>query len=67
MSGMQAYLDSRQRAGLLALPGPVDLVARTTVELCVLWGALVLSLLWRGVALSLLAVVSGSLLVKRET
>ncbi|MDP3892149.1 hypothetical protein, partial [Nocardioides sp.] len=23
---------------LLALPGPVDLVARTTVELCVLWG-----------------------------
>jgi len=38
MSGMEAYLDSRQRAGLLVLPGPVDLVARTTVELCVLWG-----------------------------
>ena len=38
MTGMEAYLDSRQRAGLLALPGPVDLVARTTVELCVLWG-----------------------------
>lgn len=38
MSGMGAYLDSRARAGLFTLPGPVDLVARTTVELCVLWG-----------------------------
>ena len=38
MAGMEAYLDSRQRAGLLTLPGPVDLVARTAVELCVLWG-----------------------------
>jgi AcrR family transcriptional regulator len=38
MTGMEAYLESRQRAGLIALPGPVDLVARTTVELCVLWG-----------------------------
>jgi hypothetical protein len=38
MSGMEAYLDSRQRARLIALPGPVGLVARTTVELCVLWG-----------------------------
>jgi hypothetical protein len=38
MSGMEAYLDSRQRAGLITLPGPVDVVARTTVELCVLWG-----------------------------
>jgi AcrR family transcriptional regulator len=37
MTGMEAYLDSRQRAGLLSLPGPVALVARTTVELCVLW------------------------------
>ena len=37
MSAMEAYLDGRQRAGLLALPGPVGLVARTTVELCVLW------------------------------
>ncbi len=37
MAGMEAYLESRQRAGLLTLPGPVDLVARTTVELCVLW------------------------------
>lgn len=37
MSGMQAYLDSRQRAGLIALPGPVEIVARTTVEICVLW------------------------------
>jgi len=38
MAGMEAYLESRQRAGLLALPGPADLVARTAVELCVLWG-----------------------------
>jgi AcrR family transcriptional regulator len=37
MAGVEAYLDSRQRAGLFALPGPADLVARTTVELCVLW------------------------------
>lgn len=37
MSGMAVYLDSRQSAGLLSLPGPVDLVARTIVELCVLW------------------------------
>lgn len=37
MTGMEAYLDSRQRAGLLTLPGPINLVARTTVELCVLW------------------------------
>ena len=37
MSGMEAYLDSRQRAGLITLPGPVEIVARTTVELCVLW------------------------------
>ena len=37
MTGMEAYLDRRQRAGLFTLPGPVDLVARTTVELCVLW------------------------------
>ena len=37
MAAMEAYLDGRQRAGLFALPGPVDLVARTTVELCVLW------------------------------
>jgi AcrR family transcriptional regulator len=37
ISGMEAYLDSRRRAGLLDLPGPVDLVARTTIELCVLW------------------------------
>ncbi|WP_332644780.1 TetR/AcrR family transcriptional regulator [Aeromicrobium sp.] len=37
MSGMEAYLDSRHRADLITLPGPVDIVARTTVELCVLW------------------------------
>lgn len=37
MSGMEIYLDSRHRAGLIALPGPVAIVARTTVELCVLW------------------------------
>lgn len=38
MTAMEAYLDNRQRAGLITLPGPVNLVARTTVELCVLWG-----------------------------
>jgi AcrR family transcriptional regulator len=37
MSAMEVYLNSRQRVGLFTLPGPVDLVARTTVELCVLW------------------------------
>ena len=30
MSAMEAYLDSRQRAGLFRLPGPVDLVAGVT-------------------------------------
>jgi AcrR family transcriptional regulator len=37
MAGVTAYLDIRHQAGLIALPGPVELVARTTVELCVLW------------------------------
>lgn len=37
MSGMETYLESRHRAGLIALPGPVAIVARTIVELCVLW------------------------------
>lgn len=38
MASMETYLDRRQRAGLLTLPGPVQLVARSTVELCALWG-----------------------------
>ena len=37
MSAMESYLDSRQRAGVLTLPGPTPIVARTVVELCVLW------------------------------
>jgi hypothetical protein len=37
MSAMESYLDSRQRAGLLTMPGPTPIVARTIVELCVLW------------------------------
>jgi AcrR family transcriptional regulator len=37
MSAMQGYLDSRQSAGLLTMPGPTPIVARTIVELCVLW------------------------------
>ena len=37
MSGMETYLSRRQAAGDLVLPGPVPLVARTVVELCVLW------------------------------
>lgn len=37
VSGMESYLDSRQRAGVLTLPGPTPIVARTIVELCVLW------------------------------
>jgi hypothetical protein len=37
MSAMEAYLDSRQRAALLTLPGPTPIVARTIVELWVLW------------------------------
>lgn len=37
MSGMQAYLSDRQRAGLLEVPGNLEIVSRTTIELCVLW------------------------------
>jgi AcrR family transcriptional regulator len=37
MSGVEAYLRARQATGALALPGPAPLVARTLVELCVLW------------------------------
>ena len=37
MSGMRAYLTDRQRAGLLEVPGNLDIVSRTAIELCVLW------------------------------
>jgi hypothetical protein len=37
MSGMQAYLTDRQRAGLLEVPGTLAIASRTTIELCVLW------------------------------
>lgn len=37
MSAMESYLDSRQRASLLTLPGPTPIVARSIIELCVLW------------------------------
>lgn len=37
MSGMEAYLRRRQASGGLVLPGPPPVVARTVVELCVLW------------------------------
>src|SRR5215207_3101891 len=37
VSGVEEYLLRRQRAGTVALPGPVPLVARTIVELCALW------------------------------
>ena len=37
MAGMEAYLRRRQATGVLVLPGPPPLVARTVVELCVLW------------------------------
>jgi AcrR family transcriptional regulator len=34
---VEEYLNRRQRAGTLILPGPAPLVARTVVELCALW------------------------------
>jgi AcrR family transcriptional regulator len=37
MSGMEAYLRQRAAAGVLVLPGPPAVVARTVVELCVTW------------------------------
>ena len=37
ISAMESYLDSRQQANVLSLPGPTPIVARTIVELCVLW------------------------------
>ena len=37
MGAMAEYLRRRRDAGLLAVPGRVELVARTVVELCVLW------------------------------
>ena len=38
MGAMAEYLRRRADAGHLAIPGVVELVARTMVELCVLWG-----------------------------
>jgi AcrR family transcriptional regulator len=37
VGAMEQYLARRHRAGTLTLPGPVELVARTIVELCALW------------------------------
>lgn len=37
MSGMETYLRERQATGVLTIPGPVAIVARTVVEVCVLW------------------------------
>jgi AcrR family transcriptional regulator len=37
VSGIEEYLVVRERAGLVSLPGPAPLVARTVVELCALW------------------------------
>jgi AcrR family transcriptional regulator len=37
MAGMEGYLRRRQATGALVLPGPPPLVARSIVELCVLW------------------------------
>jgi AcrR family transcriptional regulator len=37
VNGLEEYLVLRERAGLVSLPGPASLVARTIVELCALW------------------------------
>jgi AcrR family transcriptional regulator len=37
MTAMERYLRDREAAGVLRIPGSVPVVARTTVELCVLW------------------------------
>jgi AcrR family transcriptional regulator len=37
MSGMETYLRRRGTSGALVLPGPAPVVARTVVELCVVW------------------------------
>jgi hypothetical protein len=37
MGAVAEYLRRRKQAGLLRVPGRVELVARTAVELCVLW------------------------------
>jgi AcrR family transcriptional regulator len=37
MTAMERYLRDREAAGVLQIPGSVQVVARTTVELCVLW------------------------------
>lgn len=36
-SGIEEYLVRHERAGIISLPGPAPLVARTIVELCALW------------------------------
>jgi AcrR family transcriptional regulator len=37
MSAMERYLQDREEAGVLQIPGSVQVVARTAIELCVLW------------------------------
>jgi AcrR family transcriptional regulator len=37
VGAVEEYINRRQRAGTLTLPGPAPLVARTIVELCALW------------------------------
>jgi AcrR family transcriptional regulator len=37
VGAVEEYLNRRQQAGTLTLPGPVSLVSRTIVELCALW------------------------------
>jgi AcrR family transcriptional regulator len=37
MTAMERYLRDREAAGVLRIPGSVQVVARTAVELCVLW------------------------------
>jgi AcrR family transcriptional regulator len=37
VSGIEEYLVLHERAGVVSLPGPAALVARTIVELCALW------------------------------
>ncbi len=37
VSGIEEYLVRHERAGIISLPGPAPLVARTIVELCALW------------------------------
>jgi len=37
MTAMERYLRDREAAGLFQIPGSVQVVARTAIELCVLW------------------------------